>query len=118
MAEKTKAQESEAVAAARAEVVSVTRELGKLQRRLVTQAQALRQAASAGEAIGIMDGKPWTVEQWLADYLEAHAGDDFAESLGPAVEGFQRLARMDYTEEARKDLADWQADAAKHAAKV
>ena len=115
MPEKTKVQESEAVAAARAEVVSITRELGELQRRLVTQVQALRRAAPAGEAIGIIDGKPFTVEGWLADYLESNAGDDFAESLGPTLEGFQRLAHMDYTEGARESFADCQADAAKYA---
>ena len=92
---KARKLDSVAVAAARVELAAIVRELRAIKTRALKLRRRLLHAAKAGEVVGVVDGKSFTVEECLAESVRGNVYD-FEGDLVNAVSNFASLARDDY----------------------
>jgi len=85
--------ESVVMRQARVELRGIVAELQVIQAHLLDLSLRLRRVAPAGEVIGEVDGKPFTLEQWLSDTLRSDALDG---RLADAVRELEADARDDH----------------------
>ena len=92
--------DSTAIAEARVELAGILRDLTAIERRSLALSNRLKRAARTGEVVGAIAGKPYALENYLADVLRSTATEDGG-SLHDCIAAFASLSREDYRVGAR-----------------
>ncbi len=90
--------DSKAVAEARAELARLLGDLRGIKSKVLAVSRRMKRAARTGEVIGKAAGKPYTVEDWLADSFHSLATEA---ALEDAIGEFVHEVRDDPREMAR-----------------
>ena len=70
---KARKPDSKAVTEARADLAGLLRDLRGIKSKVLVLSRRMKRAAKTGEIIGRVEGKPYTVEDWLADTFHSLA---------------------------------------------
>lgn len=86
-------RESAAVTAACADLAGIASELNRIRGQMRAIAGRLKVAAKTAEVLGEVEGRPYTVEGWIADYILSDLDEHGDGAMGRVVSEVADLTR-------------------------